>query len=86
MAKGERHVTCARGHVYDEYVKPGTALVRPVAPVDVEEELLNGLLDHQAAPDHGGVCAGVRARWTGEEETHGHTGNAVVHERDNCAA
>lgn len=86
LAEREGHVAGAGRHVDDEYIKPRATLVGPVAPVDVKEELLDGLLDHEAAPDDGGVRAGVGVWWAGEEEAHGHARDAVVPQRDDRAA
>lgn len=57
----QRHVARARGHVEHEHVEAASpAAPELLAPVDVEEELLHGLLDHQPTPDDG--CVLVRRR------------------------
>jgi hypothetical protein len=71
-----------------------TARSSTSAPVDVEQELLNGLLDHEPAPDNGRILPTVvvvigpaarlgfcRCRF-GKEKAHGHARYAVVRERD----
>lgn len=86
LAEREGHVTSAGGHVDDEDVKPRSTLVGSVAPVDVEKELLDGFLDHEPTPNDGRVRARVGVRRAGKEEAHGHARDAMVPQRDDCAA
>jgi hypothetical protein len=68
---GERHgdVAGARGQVHEQVVQ--------LAPLDVLEELGEGLVEHGPAPDDGGVL--------GDEEADGHDLHAVGHEREDLA-
>lgn len=79
LPEREGHVARAGRHVDDEGVEARTAV--GVAPVDVEKELLHGLLDHEPAPDDGRIHGRVRAGGFGQQEAHGHARETVVHYR-----
>ena len=57
LSQREGYVPRPRRHVYDEDVEAGAMCVC-ATPVNVEEQLLHGLLHHEAAPGHRCIGAG----------------------------
>lgn len=64
LSQRERYIARPGRHVYDEDVKARAVWIS-ATPVDVEEQLLHGLLHHETAP--GDRCIGA-----GEQKPDGH--------------